>query len=68
MFAMGVGIIAISVEGRAPGYGILSMYLVFCLNLSIMSYGVRALVVVFLIITYLIGIYIFDHVRACSTC
>ena len=40
---MGCAIIAISVTGRDPGYGVLALYLVYCLNFSILALALRIL-------------------------
>jgi class 3 adenylate cyclase len=58
----GLCIIAISVVGRSPGYGILSMYIVFCLNLSVMNFAIRLIVLSSLAICYLAAILIFNQV------
>ncbi len=58
----GSGLIAISIYGRDPGYGILSMYLVFTLNLSIMALFTRLVVVCSLIVAYLVSTHILNKV------
>lgn len=63
MAVEGLSIIAISVVGHNPGYGILSMYIVFCLNLSVMNFAFRLIILSLLAICYLAAILIFNQVR-----
>ena len=63
VFWEGLCLIAISVYGHDPGYGILSIYLVFSLNLSMMPFSLRMGVVVLLVLFYLAAILIWNQVR-----
>lgn len=50
---VGGGIIATSVLGRDPGYGVLALYLVYCLNFSLLALALRIGVLVALVGAYI---------------
>ena len=53
VFIVGSGIIAMSITGRDPGYGVLALYLVYCLNFSILALALRIFVLVALVAGYI---------------
>jgi len=54
MFLMGLCIVGTSVVGMQPGYGVLALYVVFALNVSLVSMFYRSLVLLLCILSYVI--------------
>ena len=53
---MGAGIIVVSLIGGEPGFGVLAAFVVYVFNLSLLSYGLRALRLAVLIVAHMICI------------
>lgn len=54
MFLIGLCIVAISLLGQQPGYGILALYVVFALNVSLVAMFYRCLVLFLAVVAYLV--------------
>jgi hypothetical protein len=63
MLIVGVGLVAISVLGESPGYGVLSLYIVYCMTLSHAMFFLRLVVMLIIIACYLAAIMIWNQVR-----
>jgi hypothetical protein len=55
ILAVGVCIIATSVVGGQPGYGLLALYLVYCLNFSIVALLLRVVVLTILVVGFTVA-------------
>lgn len=52
---IGATIIAISVVGGQPGYGVLALYVVYCLNFSILALALRIMSLVVLVVSFTVA-------------
>ena len=55
ILTVGGGIIAISILGRDPGYGVLALYLVYCLNFSVLALALRIVSLLVLVAAYILS-------------
>jgi hypothetical protein len=63
ILAIGIGVIATSVIGRAPGYGVLSLYIVYCMTMPILPFALRIVIMASLIALFLGALAVFSSVR-----
>ena len=63
MYGLGAGIIAISVLGKDPGYGVLALYIIHCMTLSLLAFFFRIVVLLALVGSHLIALMSFSTVR-----
>jgi hypothetical protein len=64
MGVVGLGLVAISVLGEEPGYGVLSLYVIYCMTLSHAMFFLRVVVMLLIIGCHVAAIRIWNHVRA----
>jgi hypothetical protein len=62
MILVGLGVVAISVLGERPGFGVLSLYIIYCLTLSHIVLLLRVLGMFALIICHVSAIMIWNQV------
>jgi hypothetical protein len=67
MAIVGLGLVAISVLGQEPGYGVLSLYVIYCLTLSHSMFFLRVTVMLAVIGCHVAAIRIWNSVR-CAAC
>ena len=60
---VGFGLIAISVLGESPGYGVLSLYIIYCMTLSHVMFFLRVAIMVTLVGCHVGAIMIWNKVR-----
>ena len=63
MAIVGLGLVAISVLGQEPGYGVLSLYVIYCLTLSHSMFFLRVTVMLAVIGCHVAAIRIWNSVR-----
>ncbi|RYY35922.1 hypothetical protein EON62_02150, partial [archaeon] len=60
MLSIGVCLIALSVVGKDPGYGVLALYIVYCANFSLQALLLRFIIPALLVIAYVILTLVFN--------
>ena len=65
MAVLGLCLIAISVLGENPGYGVLSLYVIYCMTLSHAMFFLRVAIMLALVGCHVAAIMIWNQVRAC---
>jgi class 3 adenylate cyclase len=56
----GIGVIAVSVIGTKTGWGLLALYIVYCLNVTFLSFALRLVMLCSLIIIYVVVVILVD--------
>lgn len=63
MLGIGIGLIAVSVLGENPSYGVMSLYIVYCLTLSHLMFFLRLFFMTALMFFHVGAIMIWNTVR-----
>ncbi len=66
MACIGFGLIGISVLGENPGYGVLSLFLIYCMTLSHVMFFIRVAVMLVLVGCHVAAIMVFNQARVCG--
>lgn len=61
VFLVGLGIVAISVLGNDPGFGVLALYVVYAMNISFLPFFTRVVTTTVLVVLYLAAIMSFNR-------
>ena len=63
VFMVGAGLVTLSLLGHNPGFGLLALYIIFCMTLSIMPFLLRAALMFALVMVYVVSLRVAITVR-----
>ena len=62
LLVVGLGLVAISVVGENPGFGVLSLYIIYCMTLSQVMFLLRVVIMLALVVCHVLALLIWNQV------